>query len=539
MDILKTKRLDHLGLVMGSLREFNIIDFIDEKLGNHHLEKVSPGEAIAAMIINGLGFVSRPLSLTPQFFETKALDLLFGRQIEAEDFNRHRLGRALDQVHQYGCELLFSQIATHICQKIKLDQTFTSLDTTTFSLSGEYDVDTDEQEIKITHGYSKDHRPDLKQVMLELVTSQDGGIPLIMKCLDGNASDNKVFQERCKQFLAAFKASEGPRYVVGDSKLYHKNNKENLASIKYITRIPSTYQEENKAIEVSTASNEWIKLDEHNQYYEYKLTHLDIEQRWIVVNSAAARQRAEITTSRQIAKEYQAIDRALLHLTNQDFSCELDANESFNQLRAKFTYHELILVSVKCLNCYQGVGRPKKDSVANKQIYRVEAVIACLIEARQKRLMAQSAYVIGTNTKAEELSAQAVIEAYKNQNASIERGFRFLKDPRFFVSSFYIKKPSRIMSLLMIMTLSLLVYSVLQRHLRKALADQGETLPNQINQQINNPTIRWIFQLMEGIDVIYIRNKDEIHKQIMGISQLKQKIIRLFYLPMHAIYLLN
>lgn len=68
------------------------------------------------------------------------------------------------------------------------------------------------------------------------------------------------------------------------------------------------------------------------------------------------------------------------------------------------------------------------------------------------------------------------------------------------------------MSLLMIMTLSLLVYSVLQRHLRKLLAEQGKTLPNQINQEINNLTIRWIFQLMEGIDVIYIRIKDEIHR---------------------------
>jgi len=39
MNILKTKRLDHLGLVMGGLQELNIIAFIDEKLGNHQLEK--------------------------------------------------------------------------------------------------------------------------------------------------------------------------------------------------------------------------------------------------------------------------------------------------------------------------------------------------------------------------------------------------------------------------------------------------------------------------------------------------------------------
>jgi len=160
--------------------------------------------------------------LTPQFFETKALDLVFGHQIEAEDLNRHRLGRTLDRIHQYGCKLLFSQISSHICQKIKLDQTFASLDTTTFSLSDEYRIDTDEHEIKINHGYSKDHRPDLKQVMLELITSQDGGIPLMMKCLDGNASDNKVLQERSRVLMIAFKTSQEPGYLVGNSKLYHK-----------------------------------------------------------------------------------------------------------------------------------------------------------------------------------------------------------------------------------------------------------------------------------------------------------------------------
>ncbi|OJW68805.1 MAG: hypothetical protein BGO68_04485 [Candidatus Amoebophilus sp. 36-38] len=266
MRILQTKRLDHLGLVMGTLKEFNIINFIDKRLSNPQKHNITTGEAVAAMIINGLGFVSKPLSLTPQFFETKPLDLLFGRPIQAEELNRHRLGRALDELHQYGCELLFSQIATHLCSQINLDYSFTSLDTTSFTLSGAYQQDTDEYEIKLTHGYSKDHRPDLKQAMLELVTSQDGGIPLMMRCLDGNASDSKVFQTRCQHLLESFKQSEGPRYLVADSKLYHQDNKNNLAHIKFITRIPKTYQEEGKAIQASIASREWIAIDEQNKY---------------------------------------------------------------------------------------------------------------------------------------------------------------------------------------------------------------------------------------------------------------------------------
>ena len=69
----------------------------------------------------------------------------------------------------------------------------------------------------------------------------------------------------------------------------------------------------------------------------------------------------------------------------------------------------------------------------------------------------------------------------------MERGFRFLKAPVFFVSSLCVKKPSRIQGLLMVMTLALLVYSVAQRRMRHQLARHHDTLPNQIGQPGSRP----------------------------------------------------
>lgn len=536
MEILCTKRLDNLGIVMGTLREFGIIDLIDQKIGKDDQQNVSTGEAVAAMVMNGLGFVSRPLSLTPQFFQTKALDVLFSREVDPDELNRHRLGRALDDIHAYGCEMLFSEIASHVCKKNTVQEKFTSLDTTSFSVSGEYDVDTDENEITITHGYSKDHRPDLKQVILELVTSQDGGIPLMMKCFDGNASDNKIFKERCTKLMKSFKNSEHPRYLVGDSKLYHEENASNLSEIKFITRIPRTYKEENKAIDVAIAANDWLRLDEANKYYVHTTTHLNIPQRWIVVHSKSAASRSETTLNRQIEKEYHAAETALKHLRNKEFGCEHDAKIELNKVSSKFKFHQIVLDNVSAYDCYEQAGRPKKTDLPIKTIYQIEATIVSLFLKRQERLMQHSCYIIGTNSVENELTAEAVIEAYKNQNASVERGFRFLKDPQFFVSSFFLKKPARIMALLMIMTLSLLVYSITQKHLRKQLIEKNETLPNQIDAPIKNPTMRWIFQLMEGVDVIYIRINDVIHKKIMGITKLRLKIISFFFDPVQKIY---
>ncbi|WP_208123336.1 IS1634 family transposase, partial [Facilibium subflavum] len=160
-----------------------------------------------------------------------------------------------------------------------------------------------------------------------------------------------------------------------------------------------------------------------------------------------------------------------------------------------------------------------------------------MLEAvKAHKLNQRSCYVIGTNTVADELSAKEVLEAYKNQNNSVERGFRFLKDPQFFVSSFFVKKPARIMSLLMVMTLSLLIYSVAQKHLREQLAIRNETLPNQINQPVTNPTMRWVFQMLEGVHVVYIAVKGQILQQITGITDIKRKILEFFYTDVQEIY---
>src|SRR5207247_8261574 len=237
MESVSVERLDHLGVVASVIKNLGLIEMIDARLLLHDQEEITAGEAVAGMILNGLGFANRPLSLTPQFFANKPLDLLLREGIRAEMFNRFKLGRTLDEVYTYGCDLLFSELALAVCVQEGIEQRFHHLDTTSFSLSGEYASESDEPLIIITHGYSKDHRPDLKQAVLELMVSQDGGVPLLSKSWDGNASDTKVFQKRAQTLMTTFKNSPSPRYVVADCKLYHKDNAENLKALPFITSI--------------------------------------------------------------------------------------------------------------------------------------------------------------------------------------------------------------------------------------------------------------------------------------------------------------
>ena len=93
------ERLDHLGLIACMIKDFGLIRMIDARLVPDEQEEITPGEAVAGMILNGLGFAHRPLSLTPQFFTNKPLDLLLRPGVRAEMCNRFQLGRTLDAIH--------------------------------------------------------------------------------------------------------------------------------------------------------------------------------------------------------------------------------------------------------------------------------------------------------------------------------------------------------------------------------------------------------------------------------------------------------
>jgi transposase len=260
MESLQVERLDHFGLITSVIKDLRFMEMIDARLVPDEQEALTPGEAVAGMILNGLGFSNRPLSLTPQFFANKPLDLLFHEGVHADLFNRFKLGRTLDEVYGYGCDLLLSELALAICTQEGIDPRFNHLDTTSFSLSGEYVPERDEQAITITHGYSKDHRPDLKQAVLALIVSQDGGVPFVSKSWDGNASDTQIFQERAAALMATFQRSPTPRYLVADSKLYHEDKAANLQELGFITRIPNTLKLVSHVITQALRGDTWQYL---------------------------------------------------------------------------------------------------------------------------------------------------------------------------------------------------------------------------------------------------------------------------------------
>jgi transposase len=527
MEAVRVERLDHFGLIASVIKDVGLISMIDARLVPDTQEEITPGEAVAGMILNGLGFANRPLSLTPQFFANKPLDLLFRAGVEAQMFNRFKLGRTLDEVHGYGCDLLFSELALAVCAQEGIAQRFHHLDTTSFSLSGDYVPERDEQAICITHGYSKDHRPDLKQAVLELLVSQDGGVPLVSKSWDGNTSDTQIFQERAQALMKAVASAPTPRYLVADAKLYTEDTAATLAKLGFITRIPGTLKLVSQVITQVLKQDRWQCLNETTRYHRIELCHYGMAQRWLVVSSQAARERAEASVTKAQQREGEAIEKQLFHLQAKRFETPEAAHAALAALAKSWRYHQVDTAGVIEHKHYAGKGRPTSTSAIQSIAWQMRAQTRPDQERIAFHKQQGACFVIGTNIDRSQLSDPEVMQAYKAQ-AQVEGGFRFLKDPLFFVSSLFVKKPCRIQGLLMVMTCALLVYSVTQRRLRHHLARQNETLPNQINQPTERPTLRWVFQLLEGIHRVRVTVQGEVHDLIEGLNAVQIKILRLF-----------
>ena len=468
---------------------------------------VTAGHAVKAMVLNGLGFINQQLYLVPHFFQNKPISRLIAPGIEASHLNDDTLGRALDTLYDFGVTALYCLIAATAATRLGLTRTFSHLDTTSFHVDGRYNSaqPPDEQVVHITRGYSRDHRPDLNQVMLELVVEHQAGIPVLMQPLSGNSHDGKAFGQVVSDHIAQLHTTANPTYLVADSALYSAENLQKLAatSLKWITRVPATLHEA-QAVLAQADPQTMAPLTEGYRYHVVPSSYGGVAQRWVLIYSEPRQPQAQRTVDKQWLKQSDREVKAFQTLCRMAFACEADAQQALahfaHNLQATFLHDSTICPTPQ----YRKRGRPGRGAQPDQIVYRIAGALASRIAARQARVDQHSCFILATNELDEvPLPAREVLAGYKGQ-AYAERGFRFLKDPQFLASSLYLKKPERIMALLMVMTVCLLVYAALEYRIRRALQEHNATFPDQKGKRIQTPTARWVFHYFVGIHVLYI-----------------------------------
>ena len=521
-----SKNLDHLGIVATVCKEIGVAEEIDRIVGVDPRQKVTCGEAVVAMVLNALGFVGRPLYLFPEFMETKPAEILIRDGLKAEDFNDDVLGRTLEKLYRAGPEGIFMQIASKAYKGY--GGRFFHNDTTTMSLQGEYEHeegDLDAVPIEITRGYSKDGRPDLKQFVISLVMSDD--LPVFIRALSGNASDKNHFREIVKEYGASLREKWGEdRIWVWDSAVYSARNvKEISEGHKWITRVPETLSEAKEVLENSDL--EEMRSTTLKGYHLFRtiLEYGGIKQRWIVVFSEKAFARENKTLEKKIEKEGERVEKELWHSFNQGFYSKEDGLKALRRMEKAWKYHKVDGVEVveRRKKKSRGRGRPKNEEDL-QCFFHIKAGFEEDEGAIREEMLRKGKFIVATNElDSKKLSDEEALKAYKEQQHA-ERGFRFLKDPFFFADSMFLKNEDRIVAMVMIMGLALMVYSLSQHKLREALEKEGETIPDQRNKPTKKPTVRRVFQVFEGITVLYkgskmvaVLNLRPIHGKILAL----------------------
>jgi transposase len=388
---IQVEDIDHLGIVAGLIDEMDLVECINNNVGTHPKEIVSPGQVVKAMILNGLGFVSAPLYLFEQFFVGKATEHLLGAGIKPEHLNDDRLGRVLDLLHEAGLSQVFLAVALQAAQQYELSTNRVHLDASSFYVHGDYLVDEEEAEaveIDITHGYSRDHRPDLKQFVMEMICTGDGDVPLYVQIGDGNASDKATFANTLKSFKESWSFEQVELFVC-DSALYSAENLELLGDSPWLSRVPASLSEAKQLLYQTEPT--WLEADDCPDGYRlavYNSEYAGVAQRWLLIESEA-RQASDLDKlQQQLLKQQKEAKASWQKLAKQSFACEPDAIAAAERFASTLKLCSLEQVKVVEQAKYAGSGRPRKQAKPKQLRYFLQAQIVpnqAAIEAEQNR----------------------------------------------------------------------------------------------------------------------------------------------------------
>ena len=368
--VYTTKRLDHLGLVAGFCQEIDLAAIIDKALGISERRQVSYGQIFTAMLLNGLGFTGRTLHMYSEFFDDKPVSRLIGEGIDASHINDDALGRCLDALYDEGVSGLYQKIAEKVVEHLKLPCEFTHLDSTSFHYDGKANSHEEAASaIHITKEYSRDHRPELNQVVLNLICENLSGIPVYMQAQSGNINDVEGFKKIVKSHVSSLKAAQQCRYLVADAALYVKETIVELNALAqlFITRVPQKLKEAKTLIQ-SASLLAFAPICEGYEGVWHTSNYGDVEQRWLLVRSEQATKREHHTLNARMLKQAEESRKTFKKLCQQAFACHTNALAA--------TVLEILI--------YKGKGRPGTNQQPVCTYYQINSALYTPLEKREE-----------------------------------------------------------------------------------------------------------------------------------------------------------
>jgi transposase len=470
------------------------------------------------LLVTNLLLARQPLYALPAWAGRRVSEHLGLKPEDLLLLNDDRFGRALDHLYRADRASLLTALVVLAVRVFEVKLEEMHQDTTTATFSGDYadqaPVEQTNRPPRITFGYNKDHRPDLKQLLLSITITADGAVPIHCKTYDGNTSDDQVHIETWS-FLHQIVGHVDFLYVA-DSKLCTRENMTYIATRlgRFLTVMPRTRAEDNwfrnylqdhpvDWQEVHREPNPRRRGDPDVIYHGVESPQQSSDgYRLLWYRSSEKQEQDRRSRQQRLERARQRLEDLHAPGRRREFGSPLEARAAAERVLAEEKVKGLLVLEVveQVEEDFRqvGSGRPGPDTQYHRiarSVYRVrfqEDATALVREAKCDGL-----FPLMTNDKS--LSLKEALGKYKYQ-PFVEKRHQQLKSV-FGVMPVWLKNVKRVDSLLWLYYVVELVQALVEREVRRQMARQGvaslalypEGRPSE------GPTTELVFNALEGL----------------------------------------
>ncbi len=465
---------------------------------------------------------------------------------EACDIHDDKIGRALFRFYRARHKDVFFRLALRIIKVFQLDCSRIHQDTTTITFAGKYPGWSAKE--LLAHGKNKDHRPDLKQLVLGLSVTSDGAVPIAHKIYDGNQTDDRVHAANHK---ALQKLLQRVDFVyVADCKLATEENLGKIAAWHglFVSVMPRTWKaDEQFRKKVRRGEIQWKHIlsrknnrkpeSKSDRYHvavgDYKTSH-GYRLHWI--RSTQKAEQDEETRGRRIHRALEELRKIEPKLNAYNLKERKQIAGRIEDVLKKDQCQTLIRYAIHATreykHAYQTRGRPTKDTpkkITWKNFYSISFAVD--EEAVNTERTTDGVFPLITNLDVETHPAKKVLEIYKFQ-PFLEKRHTQLKTYQE-IAPVYLKKPERVVAFLHIHVMALMVASLIERKLRRAMQREGlDSLPiYPEGRPCKSPTMFDIVRLFQNVERYEVAVGEDLMVFPAELTKTQKQVLTLLEVP--------
>ncbi len=550
---LTHERLGSLPVVNWFLKRLRLAEILDSYVPADDARlRLAPATGVTLRVRNII-VSHEPLYARSEWaapYEPSLLDMVSG---DLAVLNDDRVGRTLDRLFDADRASLLTELVVSMIREFDLDVSRLHNDSTTVTFHGDYENASGHERggqptPAITHGFNKDHRPELKQLLYILSVTADGAVPIAFRCADGNTSDDTTHVETWDT-LAKLVGSAAFTYVA-DSKLCTAEamNHIHAKGGHFVTVMPRTRREDawfrdylqGHAPEWSEAlRRDGERLSDPEEVWRTFVAPVVSKEGFRIIWVHSTLKAASDATTRQARIEagLKALDIVASKLASPK-----------SRLRTKVAVEEAATAALARVHATRWVSfavheqqretfsQERRGRPGNETRYRKKVKSVFRLETSTNA--ATIAYDAATDgvfpliTNADELTPATVLEFYRYQ-PNLERRHHMLKGPQL-VAPVYLEQPHRIEALLLCHFLAMLVEALIEREIRDSMKTSGrKSLPlYPESRDCPSPSAPRILEIFSDTQRHHLVNNDVIVKDFdPTLTSLQRDVLELLHVP--------